>query len=113
MSQAAAKTYRVAQWATGNIGAYALKGVIQHPQMALAGVHVYAADKVGRDAGELCRLPPVGVAATNRIEDILAAKPDCVLYMPQYTDLDDVCRLLAAGINIVTTRTDFHNPKTL
>jgi 4-hydroxy-tetrahydrodipicolinate reductase len=111
--QAAPRNYRVVQWATGNIGSYALKGVIQHPQMTLAGVFVYGADKVGRDAGELCRLAPVGVGATNKIEDILAAKPDCVLYMPQYVDLDDVCRLLAAGINIVTTRTEFHNPKTL
>ena len=115
MSQTAApqNTYRVAQWATGNIGSYALKGVIQHPQMQLAGVFVYGADKVGRDAGELCKLPATGVKATGRIEDIIAARPDCVLYMPQYTNLDEVCRLLAAGINIVTTRTEFHNPSKL
>lgn len=115
MSQTAApqNTYRVAQWATGNIGSYALKGVIQHPQMQLAGVFVYGADKVGRDAGELCKLPATGVKATGRIEDIIAARPDCVLYMPQYTRYDELCRLLEAGINVATSVVEFHHVDSL
>ena len=28
---------RVVQWATGNIGTYALRSVIEHPQLDLAG----------------------------------------------------------------------------
>jgi 2,4-diaminopentanoate dehydrogenase len=102
------KTYRVVQWATGNIGLRALRCVIEHPQLDLVGVFVYSDAKAGRDAGELCGLAPVGVKATRSIDDILAARPDCVLYMPQFVDLDDLCRLLEAGINIVTTRTEFH-----
>jgi len=46
--------YRVVQWATGNIGARALRAVIEHPQMELVGVMVHGAAKEGRDAGELC-----------------------------------------------------------
>ena len=38
---------RVVQWATGNIGARALRGVIEHPGLALAGVYVYSPDKAG------------------------------------------------------------------
>jgi 4-hydroxy-tetrahydrodipicolinate reductase len=30
--------------------------------------------------------------------------------MPESTDMEDVCRLLNAGINISTTRTEFYNP---
>lgn len=102
------KKYRVVQWATGNVGSRALRCAIEHPRLELVGVHVYSDAKAGRDAGELCGLPPTGVKATRGVEDILALKPDCVLYMPQFVDLDELCRLLEAGINIVTTRTEFH-----
>ena len=103
-------SYRVVQWATGNIGTRALRSVIEHPTLDLAGVWVHSADKVGRDAGELCGLDPVGVTATGDIEDVLALAPDCVLYMPRALDADEVCRLLAAGTNVVTTRGELHHP---
>lgn len=103
-SQAACRSYRVVQWATGNIGTRSLRAVIEHPILELAGLYVTNPAKVGKDAGELCGLKPTGVKATNKIEDVLAAKPDCVLYMQQGFNADDVCRLLEAGINIVTTR---------
>jgi 4-hydroxy-tetrahydrodipicolinate reductase len=106
----AKKPIRVVQWATGSVGSYAMRAVIQHPDMELVGVRVYSAAKEGQDAGELCRLPPIGVKATRSTEAILALKPDCVVYMPEATDLDDVCRLLEAGVNIVTTRAEFFNP---
>lgn len=105
-----AKPLRVVQWATGNIGTRSLRTVIEHPSLALVGLYVYSDSKVGQDAGALCGLPPVGVTATRNIDDILALQPDCVLYMPQYINADDLCRLLTAGINIVTTRTEFHHP---
>ncbi len=101
---------RVVQWATGNIGSRALRHVIEHPELDLAGVYVTSPAKSGRDAGELCGLPPTGVTATSDLEEILALGADCVLYMPAATDLDQVCAILAAGTNIVTTREDFHHP---
>jgi 2,4-diaminopentanoate dehydrogenase len=109
----ATRMLRVAQWATGNIGLRSLRAVIEHPALSLVGLYVYGEAKVGRDAGELCGLPPVGVKATRSIDEILALKPDCVLYMPQRIDADDLCRLLEAGINIVTTRTEFHRPASI
>jgi hypothetical protein len=105
--------YRVVQWATGNIGTRALRHVIEHPDMELAGVFVYSPDKAGRDAGELCGLGPVGVKATTHVDDIVGLGADCVLYMPQATDFDDVCRVLESGTNIVTTRGEFHRPASL
>ena len=104
------RTYRVAQWATGNIGTRSLRAVIEHPHLELVALHVHSEAKVGRDAGELCGLDPVGVLATATIDDVLAATPDCVLYMPQGCDVDAICRLLDAGVDIVTTRGEFHHP---
>jgi 4-hydroxy-tetrahydrodipicolinate reductase len=102
--------YRVVQWATGNVGSRALRRVIEHPELSLVGVYVHSASKAGRDAGELCGTAPVGIKATNEIADIIALRPDCVLYMPRQTSYDEVCRLLESGVNIVTTRGDFHHP---
>lgn len=108
-----ASPLRVVQWATGNIGAHALRSVIGHPDLALAGVYVHSAAKAGADAGELCGLGATGVAATRDIDEILALGADCVLYMPRSCDADEVCRLLASGLNIVTTRGEFHHPGSL
>ena len=101
------------QWATGNIGNRSLRGVLEHPDLELVGVHVYDPDKVGRDAGELAGLGSAGVFATGTIDDVLALAPDCVLYMPRACDLDDVARLLEAGSNVVTTRGEFHRPASM
>jgi len=105
-----ARPLRVVQWATGNIGTKSLRGVIEHPELELVGVRVYDDGKAGRDAGELCGVDPIGVAATTSIDDVLALDADCVLYMARACDLDDVCRLLASGANVVTTRGELHHP---
>ena len=107
------REYRVVQWATGTIGARALRAVIEHPHMRLAGVYVHGQDKVGRDAGELCGTASIGVTATASIDDIVDLGPDCVLYMPNSLNLDELCRQLAAGINVVTTCGAFHHPASM
>jgi hypothetical protein len=101
-------TYRVVQWATGNAGRPALAGIINHPDLELVGLWVHSPDKVGRDAGELCGLPPVGVTATSDGDEIIALKPDAVSHMAT-GDLRpgeavaEMARLLEAGINVVST----------
>jgi hypothetical protein len=107
------RRYRVVQWATGNVGSRSLRVVIEHPHMDLVGVYVHSADKVGRDAGELCGLGPVGIKATNGVDDIVALRADCVIYMQQGFNADDVCRLLAAGSNVVTTRNEVQYAKAM
>jgi hypothetical protein len=110
MTNPSDRPYRVVQWATGNIGAHSLRAVVEHPTLELAGVFVHTKEKAGRDAGELCGLEPTGVTATGDIDEILALQADCVLYMPLLCDLDDVCRILVSGADIVTTRGEFHHP---
>jgi hypothetical protein len=71
-------------------------------------VWVHSVDKVGRDAGELAGIGPIGVTATNDADALLALEPDCICYTasgearPAET-IDDFCRLLGAGVNVVTT----------
>ncbi|MFI9833138.1 dihydrodipicolinate reductase [Streptomyces sp. NPDC051913] len=105
------RPYRVVQWATGTIGGRSLRAVVEHPGLALTGVFVHSAAKSGLDAGELCGLGvTTGVTATRDVEEVIALGADCVLYMPLVCDLDEVCRLLESGANIVTTRGEFHHP---
>lgn len=81
--------------------------------MDLVGLWVHSPDKVGRDAGELCDRPRTGVLATNSLDDIAALDADCVLYMPQGCDADALCRLLASGKNVVSSRAEFLHPASM
>ncbi len=103
------QNYRVVQWGAGNVGSRAMRAVIEHPDMTLVGCKEMG-EKVGRDAGDLCRLSPIGIIATDSIDEVISLKPDCVLYMQQGTNFDDVCKLLASGANIVTTCVGFNFP---
>jgi 4-hydroxy-tetrahydrodipicolinate reductase len=99
---------RVIQWSTGNVGKLALRAILQHPGLELVGLWVHGADKVGRDAGELCGLPPCGVRATNDADALLALAADCVSYtatgdLRPAEAADDLCRILRSGKNVVST----------
>jgi hypothetical protein len=96
------------QWSTGGAGAIALRAIAERPDLELAGVWVHSPAKVGRDAGELAGIGKLGVAATNDAEALLALAPDCVCYTAVGESrpaecVDDFCRMLAAGIDVVTT----------
>ncbi|MDE2301323.1 MAG: dihydrodipicolinate reductase [Sphingomonadales bacterium] len=110
---AARQTYKVIQWATGNVGSRALKKVIEHPDCELVGLWVSSQAKEGRDAGALCGLPDTGIRATRDAAALIATPADVVLYMRQGTDFDELCAILASGKNVVTTRGDFHHPRTM
>jgi 4-hydroxy-tetrahydrodipicolinate reductase len=98
---------RVIQWSTGNAGKRALRGILMHPELELAGVHAHAKDKVGRDAAELCGWhEPTGVVATDDADALLALDADCVCYAAQgetrvADTMRDLCRILASGKNVV------------
>ena len=94
--------YRVIQWATGNVGRAAIRGILAHPELELAGVYVHGADKEGRDAGELAGVGAIGVRATRDAQALLATKADCVLYAPLLAKPDEVKRILTSGKNVVT-----------
>ncbi|MBL7487232.1 dihydrodipicolinate reductase [Frankia sp. AgB1.9] len=105
--QHSGKTYRVVQWAAGRMGQKAIRGIVEHPYLELVGLYVHSESKVGQDAGVLAGIDPIGIRATHDIEDVVALQPDCVLYMQEGFDLDDLTRLLSSGINVITTRNEF------
>ncbi len=102
------KTYRVIQWMTGDVGRVGVRHFAHSPVFDLVGVLVHSKDKVGKDAGEIAGIPPVGVVATDDVDSITALDADCVFYTPVIMDVDTVCGLLGGGKNVVTTSGFFH-----
>lgn len=96
-------TIRVVQWTTGNVGQRSVRAVVADPGMELVGCYAWSADKVGIDVGELCGIDPVGVAATDDVDALLALRPDCVVYNPMWPQVDELERILSAGVNVVST----------
>ena len=94
---------RVFQVATGNVGTEMIKRLQHRPDLELVGLHCYTPDKIGRDAGEIAGIGPIGVRATGTVEEILAAKPDVLTFHGVFPDEDLYVAVLEAGINIVTT----------
>jgi 2,4-diaminopentanoate dehydrogenase len=99
---------RVVAWSTGGVGVAAIDAIRRRPDLELVGVWVHSPDKIGQDAGELADGDPIGVAATNDADALIALKPDCVVYAASGPERDaaavrDYVRLLAAGINVVST----------
>ncbi len=108
-------TARIIQWGTGNVGKHALRAIVERPDLELVGLRVYNPDKVGKDAGALLDQAPIGVLATDDIEQILPIDADCVCYTAlgstlsdAEAPLDDICRLLASGKNVVSSAVEHH-----
>jgi hypothetical protein len=101
--------YRVVQWSTGNVGRHALAGIAARPDVELVGVWVSNPDKVGKDAGELAGLGrPLGVAASGDADELLALRPDCVVYtaladVRVFEALAELARILRSGVNVVSS----------
>ena len=101
-------TYRIIQWSTGNAGRWALRSAIQSRDLDVVGVWVHSPQKVGVDAGILAGLDPIGVEATDNIDDLLALDADAVCYtasgdLRPTEALADICRILESGKNVVAT----------
>ncbi|MCB9417188.1 MAG: dihydrodipicolinate reductase [Mycolicibacterium sp.] len=99
----------VIQFSTGNVGRHALRLIVERPDLRLVGMHAHAADKVGRDAAELCGLDqPTGILATDDIDALVALGADCVVYTSQaemrpQQAIEEISRFLRAGTNVVGT----------
>ncbi|HEX6389775.1 MAG TPA: hypothetical protein VFZ89_10015 [Solirubrobacteraceae bacterium] len=103
-------------WAPGLVGKQAVRGILDHPELELAGVWVHSPEKAGLDAGEFCGYPETGVVATADADEALAIEADCIAYFA--TDLrrqpaelvDDIGRMLAAGKNVVGVQASMNFP---
>lgn len=111
------KPYRVVVWGTGSMGKVCLREVIKRPELELAAVLVYNPEKDGIDAGELCGLPPCGVAATSDQEAVISLEADCVLWCGGFPIgsaarkmEDNVARLLESGKNVISCAAHHYPP---
>lgn len=101
--------YKVVTWGTGNVGRYAIRAVVNHPELELIGHIVSSESKAGKDVAELAELESAtGILASNDIEAVLALQPDCVCYTAHSeTRMDeaakDQARCLRKGINVVAS----------
>jgi hypothetical protein len=102
---------RVIQWATGGVGRAAIEGIVAHPELELVGCWVHSKAKAGRDVGDVCGLPALGVTTTCDVDALVALAADCVMYSPIMADPAVVARLLASGKNVVTPLNWFYPGK--
>src|SRR3954452_18978727 len=94
---------RVVQWTTGNVGQRSVRAIVARDDLELVGCYAWSDDKAGRDVGELCGIDPIGVTATRDVDALLALQPDCVIYTPMWSSVDELVRILDAGVNVVST----------
>lgn len=98
---------KVGHIGTGRTGREALRAIIRDPGLDLAALVVTTPDKEGRDAGELCGLPPVGMAATLDLDAIVDSELDCLSYGGSVIDREaeachEMARFLERGVDVVT-----------
>ena len=109
-------TYKIIEWGPGFIGTRAIKYIIEHPMLELAGVKCFSDSKDGTDAGTLAGLSPIGITATKDEAPLLALDADCVLFTcgdtsmtnPApgtlgYEFIEAMSRILESGKNVVAT----------
>ncbi|MCW2658853.1 MAG: hypothetical protein JWP83_5 [Mycobacterium sp.] len=99
--------FKVGVWGPGSMGVIALRAVIDHPELELTDVVVHSDAKAGRDAGELCGIPPVGVVATRDPAPMIAGDADVVVYaaganLRPLEAVEDMVSILRAGKNVVS-----------
>lgn len=93
---------RVVQWATGSVGVAVIKAVFDRPDLELVGCWVHSKAKVGKDVGEIIGGEPLGVIATDSLDEIAALEADAVVYAPLLPNVDEVVALLRSGKNVVS-----------
>jgi len=99
--------FKVGVWGPGSMGVIALRGVIDHPELELVDVVVHSDAKAGRDAGDLCGIPPVGVIAKRDPASMIAGDADVVVYaaganLRPLEAVEDMVSILRAGKNVVS-----------
>jgi hypothetical protein len=93
---------KVIQWYTGEIARHQIRVLAQCPTMELVGAFVFHEEKAGQDVGVIAGIDPLGVIATNDMDEILALDADVVLYNPPLERYDEIIPILASGKNVIS-----------
>ena len=102
---------RVVQWFTGDIACHQIRTLQRCQWAELVGAFVFHAEKVGRDVGEIAGIGPIGVTATDSVDEILALGADVVLYNPPMERYDEIIPVLRSGSNVISIMSGWHPHK--
>jgi 2,4-diaminopentanoate dehydrogenase len=91
---------KVAICGVGDVGHYAIRGVLSRDDMSLVGVQTFSNEKAGLDAGELIGWERCGTALTTSLDEILVAKPDALVYCGKSRSFEPVLPYLRAGVDV-------------
>ncbi|MDP9115943.1 MAG: dihydrodipicolinate reductase [Actinomycetota bacterium] len=99
---------RIVVWGTGFVGKLVIEQLVRHPEFELVGVGVSNPDKVGKDVGDICSIPPLGVIATDDLDALVALRPDALVhYGPTAAKAEDNIRVMStflrAGVDVCST----------
>ncbi len=97
---------RIIQYGVGPIGSAIVRVLLERTGAVVVGAIDIAADKVGRDLGEVVGVHPVGVIVSDRAEEVLARKADVVVHSTSSYLREVFDQLLAcvrAGAHVIST----------
>jgi 2,4-diaminopentanoate dehydrogenase len=101
--------FKVIVWGPGGLGGVALWEVARLDSLELVGVRAFSPDKVGKDAGDLIGIAPVGVTASDDVAAFLALDADCVIYTPRDFGMNNADALLPSFGPGLTWRQDLRS----
>ncbi len=99
--------YKIIQWYTGSIAREQIRLIRRHPELELVAAVVHHEDKVGKDVGEIVAGELTGLRAIANSDDALRLEADVVLYNAPFERYDEIVRILAAGMNVITPSAAF------
>ena len=75
------KKYSVIRWGMGLCGTPAVRMMLKKKSIDMVGVIVNRTEKAGNDIGKLTGDNPVGILASNNVEETLKRDADVVIHM--------------------------------
>jgi hypothetical protein len=99
--------YRVIQWGAGVNGQSLIRAIARHADLELVGCRVWSEAKNGVDAGVIAGVEPLGVAASNDVDRLLALDADVAIFCGQLrpdiaANDAEICALLRSGKNVIS-----------
>ena len=101
-------SYRVIQWYTGAIAREQIRLIQENPTLELVGAVVHHEHKAGKDVGEIISSEPLGITTLASLEAALELNADVVLYNAPFERYDEILKILAAGMNVITPSGGFY-----
>ena len=98
---------KVIQIGVGPLGQNVVRCALQRGGVAIVGAVDPAPDKCGKDLGEICRVPPLGITVAPNLRAALGRKKADVAVVTTVSSLrkieEQIKELARAGLNIVST----------